>query len=231
MSEIITKEKPHHSGHRKRLRERFLKSDGDGIADYELLEILLFNSKPRGDVKPIAKNLIAEFGNFAKVVSATPEELLRIEGVGEAAIVSLKTARLAALKLLSHEIEEKPVISSWQALLKYCAASMGHGKKEQFRIFFLDKKNKLIADELQQEGTVDHTPVYPREVVKRALELAASSIILVHNHPSGDPTPSNADIQMTKKISQAIAVVGINLHDHVIIGGKKHYSFASNGLL
>ncbi len=223
--------KPHHLGHRQRLRERFLKSGGNGVADYEILEMLLFSSKPRGDVKPLAKDLIAEFGSLAKVISATSDELSRIDGVGESAIASIKIVQVAALRLLKDDIADRPVIQSWKALLDYCKASMKFNKTEQFRILFLDRKNKLIADELQQEGTVDHTPVYPREVIKRALELGSSSIILVHNHPSGDPTPSRADIDMTKKITMAAAPLDVSIHEHLIIGGNKHYSFASNGLL
>jgi len=228
---IKTKEKPHYTGHRKRLRERFVKSEGRGMADYEILEMLLFSSHPRGDVKPLAKELILKFGNLAKVLAATPEELAKIKGTSFAAISSIKLVREAAIRMLGHEVAEKPIMQSWEAVLDYCRAVMGHNKTEQFRIFFLDKKNKLIADELQQKGTVDHTPVYPREVVKRALELGASSLILIHNHPSGDPTPSKADIEMTSQIKRAATALGISLHDHIIIGSKDHYSFASNGLL
>lgn len=225
------KEKPHYLGHRKRLRERFLKSGGQGMADYEILEILLFPASPRRDVKPLAKTLIDHFGSFARVLTAPEEELLKFGGMNESAVSAIKIARESANRLLSAEIQERPIIQSWKALLDYCRATMSFNKNEQFRIFFLDKKNKLIADELQQEGTVDHTPVYPREVVKRALELAASSIILVHNHPSGDPTPSKADIEMTREIKQAVGTVGIIIHDHLIIAGSKHYSFSGNGLI
>ncbi len=224
-------EKPHYLGHRERLRERLLKSEADALHDYELLEVLLFAGNPRGDTKPLAKQLIASFGSLAKVLSATPEELSQIKGMGAAAITSIKVVQESALRLLKTEFAEKPIIQSWKSLLDYCRASMGYNKTEQFRIFFLDRKNKLISDELQQEGTVDHTPVYPREVVKRALELGASSLILVHNHPSGDPAPSKSDIDMTQKIQQAVTAVGITIHDHLIIGSKGHYSFASNGLL
>lgn len=222
---------PHHMGHRKRLRARLLKGKGESLPEYEVLEMLLFAAYSRRDTKPLAKTLLAEFGSLARVISATPEELQRVDGVGEAAIAAIKIVQEAALRLLQHEVKEVPVLQSWKSLLDYCRASMGYNKTEQFRIFFLDKKNKLIADELQQEGTVDHTPVYPREVVKRALDLGASALILVHNHPSGDPTPSKADIQMTQKIMQAAAPLGVVIHDHLIIGAKEHYSFASNGLL
>ncbi len=230
-TETATEEKPHYLGHRSRVREKFLATLGAGMADYEILEMLLFSAIPRGDVKPLAKNLLARFGSLARLISATPEELAQVKGAGEAVVASLKVVQVAALRLLLTEVTDKPVIQSWKALLDYCRASMGYNKTEQFRILFLDKKHKLIADELQQEGTVDHTPVYPREVVKRGLELAASALILVHNHPSGDPTPSQADIQMTSKIQQAAAGVGITIHDHLIIGGKEHFSFAGKGLL
>ncbi len=226
-----TKEKPHYLGHRQRLRERFLNSGGDTLPDYEILELLLFSAKPMGDVKPLAKQLIAEFGSLAQVISATPEALAKVKGLGEASIVTLKIVQESARRLLKFDMQEKPVLQSWQAVLDYCAATMGYHKIEQFRILFLDHKHKLIADEEQQRGTVNHTPVYPREVVKRALELEASSIILVHNHPSGDVTPSQADIQMTLKIQQAAVAMGITVHDHLIVGGKKHYSFAANGLI
>lgn len=231
MAQEATTEKPHYLGHRARVREKFLATMAAGMQDYEILEMLLFSSHPRGDVKPLAKTLIARFGSLACVISASPEELMQVKGLGEAAITSLKVVQVSALRLLQAEVMDKPVIQSWKSLLDYCRAAMAYNKTEQFRILFLDKKHKLIADEQQQEGTVDHTPVYPREVVKRALELSASSIILVHNHPSGDPTPSQADISMTQKIQAAAAGVGISVHDHLIIGGSKHFSFAGQGLL
>lgn len=218
-------------GHRKRLRERLLATNVDGVQDYELLEVLLYAGNPRGDTKPLAKKLIKQFGSLARVISAPADELLKCDGMGEAAAVSLVVVREAALRLIKLDIEEKPILQSWKALLDYCRASMSLNRTEQFRIFFLDTKNQLIADELQQEGTVDHTPVYPREVVKRAIALGASAIILAHNHPSGDVTPSKADIDMTRKIKEAASSIGIKLHDHLIIGGAKHYSFASNNLL
>lgn len=226
-----TKEKPLHFGHRKRLRERFLNSSPNSLPDYEILEMLLFAAKPRSDVKPLAKKLLLSFGSLSKVVNAPLSELQKIPDMGDSAIASLKAAHELSLRILREEVIEKPVLQSWKALLDYCRASMGHNKTEQFRIFFLDKKNKLIADELQQEGTVDHTPVYPREVVKRALELGASAIILAHNHPSGDPTPSRADVDMTKQIIMAAAPLNVEIHDHVIIGANDHYSFKSNGLI
>jgi len=223
--------KPHYMGHRKRVRERFLKAGGSSFADYEMLEIMLFSSKPRDDVKPLAKKLIAEFGSVAKVISASAQDLAKVEGVGDVVITSIKIAQEAALRLLKEDFTEKPVLQSWKSLLDYCRASMGHNKTEQFRIFYLDKKNKLIADELQQKGTIDHTPVYPREVVKRALDLGASAMILVHNHPSGDPTPSKADIDMTNQIVKAATPLSVTVHEHIIIGANNHYSFASHGLL
>ncbi len=219
------------AGHRARLRERFLASGGKGLPDYELLEIVLFGCIARGDVKPLAKRLLSVFGSYGAVLAASPEELKRVDGCGEAVIVMLKAIEHSIGRSLKEKAYAKPVLQSWQAVLDYCRATMGHLKKEQFRIFFLDRKNQLIADELQQEGTVDHTPVYPREVVKRALELGASALILVHNHPSGDTTPSKADIAMTKQIIQASAAVDITVHDHIIISQSQHYSFAGNGLL
>jgi len=224
-------EKPHYLGHRKRVREKFVKFGGGCFADYEILELMLFSAKPREDVKPLAKRLLAKFGSLPKVLNAGVGELAQLEGMGEAAVVALKVAHEASLRLLKEEIEKKSVLGSWKALLEYCQVSMGHNKTEQFRIFFLDLKNRLIADELQQKGTVDHTPVYPREVIKRALELGATSIILAHNHPSGDPEPSKADIDMTRKIMLAAMPVNIQLHDHLIIGSGKHYSFKANGLI
>lgn len=223
--------KPHYHGHRARLRERFLAARPGSLPEYEVLEMLLFSAMPRADVKPLAKALIAEFGTFAKVISAPPAKLKKIPGAGDAAVAALKVTQDAALRLLQAEIKDQPILQSWKALLDYCRASMGYNKTEQFRIFFLDRKNKLIADELQQEGTVDHTPVYPREVVKRALDLGASAIILAHNHPSGDSTPSKADIHMTNKILEAATPLGVAIHDHLIIGASEHYSFKSNGLL
>ncbi len=231
MTDVKTEEKPHYLGHRKRLKERLLQGGAGSLPDYELLEILLFSGNPRGDVKPLAKALIAAFGSFARALSAPSEALEKIPGMGETTIATLLAVREAALRLLKEEISKQPVLQNWKALLDYCRASMGYNKTEQFRILFLDKKNKLIADELQQEGTVDHTPVYPREVVRRTLELGASSIIVVHNHPSGDPTPSKADIEMTGKISHALAAVGCTLHDHVVIGAREHFSFAAHGML
>ena len=224
-------EKPHYLGHRQRVRERFMESEGKGIPDYEILEMLLFSAKPQGDTKPLAKDLIARFGSLPKVLNATPEQLIAVNGMGEVTVAMLKLVREAGLRLLKAEALSGPVLQTWKSLLDYCKAAMGHEKNEQFRVLFLNQKNMLIADEVQQRGTVDHTPVYPREVIKRALELQASSIILVHNHPSGDPKPSREDIEITKQIQQAGASMGILIHDHLIIAGNKNYSFAGNGLL
>ena len=223
--------KPHFIGHRERLRERFREAGPEALPDYELLEMVLFRAISRGDTKPLAKGLIAKFGSFAEVISAAPERLKEVSGVGEAIVTELKLVRAAALRLMKGEIINRPLLSSWSAILEYCRASMAFENKEQFRILFLDKKNQLIADEVQQEGTVDHTPVYTREVMKRALELSASAIILAHNHPSGDPTPSFADIDMTQKIIDAGMKLGITVHDHVIIGRNGHTSFRASKLI
>jgi DNA repair protein RadC len=231
MTDSPPDKKPHYAGHRKRLRERFMADAGQSMADYELLEMVLFQAFPRQDVKPLAKALIDKFGDFGAVISAEPARLEEIDGIGEAAVATLKVIEAAAVRLARSKVLGRPVLGSWQALLDYCQASMGHNKTEQFRVLFLDRKNVLIGDEIQQRGTVDHTPVYPREVVKRALELGASALILVHNHPSGDPTPSRADIEMTRQIAEAGKSLGIALHDHLVIGKAEHASFKSLGLL
>jgi DNA repair protein RadC len=223
--------KPHFLGHRERLRERFREAGPEALPDYELLEMILFRAIKRGDTKPLAKSLIAKFGSFAEVISAAPERLKEVDGVGDAITTELKLIRAAALRLMKGSIVNRPLLSSWSAILEYCRASMAFQNKEQFRILFLDKKNQLIADEVQQEGTVDHTPVYTREVMKRALELSASAIILAHNHPSGDPTPSVADIDMTRKIVDAGLKLGITVHDPVIVGREGHTSFRGSKLI
>jgi DNA repair protein RadC len=226
-----TKAEPHHAGHRQRLRERFAKAGADGIADYELMELVLFRAIPRRDLKPLAKDLIVRFGSFGAALSADPARLDEVPGISDAVISEFKIVQAAALNLAQAKILDRPAISSWAALIEYCNASMAYNETEQFRILFLDRKNVLIADEVQQKGTIDHTPVYPREVVKRALELGASSIILVHNHPSGDPTPSQADIDMTKKIIDSAKPLGVSVHDHLVIGKGSHASFKSLGLI
>jgi len=225
--------KPHYHGHRDRLRQRFLDGGADALPDYELLELILFAANPRADVKPTAKALIDRFGGLAKVLSAPPDALDRaaIPGLGTAGIAAIKAAQAAGLRLLAAEARAAPVISSWQALLDYLRAAMAYDAIEQVRILFLDRKNRLIADEVQGRGTVDHTPVYPREVVKRALELGASALILVHNHPSGDPTPSQADIEMTRAVQEAAASLGVTVHDHLVVGAGETASFRSLGLL
>lgn len=223
--------KPHYTGHRKRLRERFLKNGAEALADYELLEMILFPARPVGDVKPMAKALLASFGSFGRVLLAEPAELMKVEGVGEAAVVAIKVAKAAAERLLKEEVAEKPVIKSWTQLLDYCRLQFGHSMNEEFHILFLNHKLELIADECAQKGTVNHTPVYPREVVRRALELGASSIILLHNHPSGDVTPSKGDVEVTKLIIAAARPLGIEVHDHVIISPKKHFSFKAQGII
>lgn len=213
------------------MRDKFIAAGADGLADYELLELLLFGPIPRRDVKPLAKDLIRRFGSFADVIAAPPERLREVEGVGDAVLAALKTVEAAALRLAKGKIVHKPALSSWEALLDYCAAAMGRTQTEEFRILFLDRKNVLLAEEVHQRGTVDHTPVYPREVVKRALELGASALILVHNHPSGDPTPSRADIAMTREVAMAAKALKIDVHDHLVIGRGKHASFKALGLL
>ena len=223
--------KPHFHGHRKRLRERFLEAGPGALAEYELLEMVLFPAKPQGDVKPLAKQLLARFGNFSGVMNASPQELSTMDGVGDAAIGAIKVVRAAAEKLLQSEASAQPVLQSWEALLNYCNVAMAHQKIEEFRLLFLNQRNALIRDEVQQRGTINHTPVYPREVVKRALELGASAVIMLHNHPSGDPMPSQADIDVTKQIIAACNTVGVKVHDHVVIGSNGHFSMRAHGLL
>lgn len=224
-------DKPHYAGHRKRLRQRFREGGGDAIPDYELLELILYRAVPRSDTKPLAKDLIEKFGSFTEVFNAPETRLLEVNGVGDSVVGELKIVREAALRLSRGAFKDRPVLDSWTSVLDYCRTAMGFEAREQFRLLFLDKKNRIIADEVQQEGTVDHTPVYVREVVKRALELSATAIILVHNHPSGDPTPSRADIEMTKEIVSAAEKLGIVIHDHIIVGKQGHASFRGLGLL
>ncbi|HMH65946.1 MAG TPA: DNA repair protein RadC [Rhizomicrobium sp.] len=218
-------------GHRERLRARFLKSGADSLPDYELLELTLFAVLPRRDTKPLAKALLARFGSFAEVIATPRARLLEVKGVGEAVANHLKIVEAAAQRLAKTAVMGRPALSSWSALLDYCTAAMARSQTEEFRVLFLDRKNVLIADEVQNRGTVDHTPVYPREIVKRALELGASSLILVHNHPSGDPTPSKADITMKREITAAAKALSIAVHDHLVVGRAGHASFKSLGLL
>ena len=216
---------PSYLGHRQRLRDRFKTGGPDALPDYELLELVLFRAVPRRDTKELAKRLIAQFGSFAEVINAPENRLAEVKDVGDAVITELKIVRAAALRLMRGQVMRKPVLSSWSQVVEYCRAAMGFEPREQFRILFLDKRNQLIADEVQQQGTVDHTPaVYVREVVKRALELSATAIVLVHNHPSGDPTPSRADIEMTKQIVEAGRPLGVTVHDHIIVGREGHVS-------
>jgi DNA repair protein RadC len=216
---------PHYHGHRERLRARFRAAGADAVSDYELLELVLFRAIPQRDVKPLAKGLIARFGSFAETVAVAPARLAEIKGMGQAAITELKVVQAAASRLARGQVQKRRALSSWSSVLDYCRTAQAFADKEQFRVLFLDKRNQLIADEVQQTGTVDHTPVYPREVVKRALELSATALILVHNHPSGDPTPSQADIQMTQSIIGVAKPLGIAVHDHIIVGKEGHASF------
>lgn len=221
----------HEAGHRARLRQRFLQAGAISLADYEMLELVLFRAVPQRDVKPLAKKLLEQFGDFNNVVSAPIQRLNDVPGVGPAVVCELKIVEAAAHRLARAKVMNRDALSSWSALMEYCKTAMAHQDTEQFRILFLDRKNVLIADEQQGRGTVDHVPVYPREVVKRCLDLNASAIILVHNHPSGDPTPSRADIDMTRQIEKAVKAVGIAVHDHVIIGKELDTSFRSQGLI
>ena len=216
--------KPHFHGHRDRLRTKFRERGADALAEYELLEMLLFRIYPRRDTKPIAKDLLKEFGSLAQVLSAPINRLMEVKDIGEATETDLKLINSAGQLLASGNIRSRPLLSSWSQVLQYCRASMAFEEKEMFRILFLDKKNQLIKDEVQQTGTVDHTPVYPREIAKRGLELSATAIVLVHNHPSGDPTPSRTDIEMTKTIIDVLTPLGIIVHDHIIVGKEGHAS-------
>jgi DNA repair protein RadC len=222
---------PHYAGHRERLRERAAAGGLPALPDYEVLELLLFRSIPRGDVKPLAKQLIARFGSLGAVLGAEAEALKQVKGVGEALALDLRLVQEAALRASREQIVRRPVISSWSALLAYVKAALAHEPREQVRVLFLDKKNQLIADEVAGEGTVDHAPVYPRELMRRALELSASALILVHNHPSGDPTPSSADVEITRQIVEAGRALRISVHDHLVVGRDGVASFKSLGLI
>jgi DNA repair protein RadC len=224
-------ETPHYHGNRERLRERFHSAGPDALSDYELLEMALFPAIPRRDTKPLAKELLKKFGSFAEVIHAPEARLREVEGIKDASINQLKLLAAAAHRIAKGEIKRSVALSSWNDVIDYCRSSMAFADKEQFRLLFLDKRNQLIADEVQQTGTVDHTPVYPREVIKRALELSATALILVHNHPSGDPTPSQADIQMTKAIIDIATPLGISVHDHIIVGKNGHASLKGMRLI
>lgn len=228
---VKTKQPSYIRDHRARLRERFLNGGADALPDYEMLELVLFRAIPRRDVKPLARALLDQFGDFNGVLSAPYDRLEQVSGVGAAVICELKIIEAAAHRLSRSRVIQRHVLSSWDALLDYCHTTMAHRETEQFRVLYLDRKNVLIADEAQAQGTVDHVPVYPREVVKKALQINASALILVHNHPSGDPTPSPEDIDMTQRIQDAASALGIILHDHLVIGKSTEVSFRSAGLL
>ncbi len=215
---------PHFAGHRDRLRDRFLEAGDKAVSDYELLELVLFRSIPRRDTKPLAKQLIARFGSFAEVLGARKERLLEVDGIGESVAADLKIVEAAGRRLARGAISKRQSLSSWKDVIEYCRTAMAFADKEEFRILFLDKRNCLISDEVQGTGTVDHTPVYPREVVRRALEVSATALILVHNHPSGDPSPSTADVKMTLDIIAIAQPLGVNVHDHIIVGREGHAS-------
>ncbi len=220
-----TTEKPHFHGHRDRLRARFSKNGADALADYELLELLLFRAIPRRDVKALAKTLLEVFGDFASVLGADIQRLSEVKGISGTVAREIKIAQAIGLRMQLQSLHQKSIITSWSALNDYCRSMLGHETREQFRVLFLDKKNRLIADEQQTQGTVDHAPVYPREIMRRALELGASAIVLVHNHPTGDPTPSNEDIAMTKCIVEAGKPLSVRIHDHIIVGKTMTTSF------
>lgn len=222
---------PHYKGHRDRLRQRFIQGGAEALADYELLELVLFMAIPRKDVKPLAKELIGAFGSYKNVLNAPHEKLASFKGLSETSAITLKSVQAAAQRLMKQEVMNLPVLNSWARLIDYCTATMAHEKKEFFRILFLNKKNELIADEVQGSGTVDHTPVYVREVAARSLELGATALILVHNHPSGDATPSQDDVDMTREIVNALEPLTIIVHDHLIISKNGHTSFRSQGLI
>lgn len=222
---------PTHIGHRARLRARFGQAQGVGLAEYELLELLLFQAIPRGDVKPLAKSLLKKFGSLAALLNAEEKLILESQGVGLSVLHAIQLTQALIGKALQQRMMDKSVLDSWQTVLDYCQATMAHDQREAARIIFLDRKNQVIGDEIQQTGTVDHTPLYPREVVKRALDLGASALIIVHNHPSGDPSPSRGDVEMTLKVQQAANSLGIEVHDHLIIGKGRHCSLRSMGLM
>jgi DNA repair protein RadC len=229
--EDLPAEPPHYHGHRERLRERFHSAGPDALSDYELMEMVLFAAQPRRDMKPLAKSLLNKFGSFAEAIHAPEARLREIDGIGDSSVSQIKLIAAAATRIAKGELQQRNSLSSWNDVIGYCRTSMAFADKEQFRLLFLDKRNRLISDEVQQIGTVDHTPVYPREVIKRALELSATALILVHNHPSGDPTPSQADVQMTRAIVDIAAPLGISVHDHIIVGKNGHASLKGMKLI
>ncbi len=224
-------DKPHYAGHRQRLRDRFVTGGPNALQDYELIELLLFMAIPRRDVKELAKRLLSHFGTLPELMSATHTDLQKVEGISENIATAIKSVSAIAERMMKQELMEKPVLNNWTRLMDYCHMTMAHEKKEHFRILFLNKKNELIADEIQGSGTVDHTPAYPREIMKRSLELGATALILMHNHPSGDPKPSQADIDMTNAIIEAARPFDITIHDHIIIARKGYTSFRNEGLI
>ena len=221
----------HYHGHRERLRARLLEAGAGALADYELLELILFRSIPRIDVKPLAKTLIARFGSFADAIAAEPRRLAEVEGMRAGAITEFKIVEAAAQRFAKGAVKKRLPMGSWSEVVDYCRTSMAFEKREIFRILFLDRKNGLIADEVQGSGTIDHTPVYPREVIRRALELSATAIVLVHNHPSGDPSPSSQDVKMTLEIIAVAKPLGVTVHDHIIVGRDGHASLRGMGLI
>lgn len=222
---------PHFHGHRARLRDKFSQAQGKGLADYELLELLLFLAIPRGDMKPLAKGLLQKFGSLSALFKAEQGRILETPGAGPAVLHAIQLLQSLMGKALQQEMMDRPVLTSWQGVLDYCHLTMSYDQREAVRLLFLDRKNKIIADEVQQTGTIDHVPLYPREVVKRALDLGASALIIVHNHPSGDPTPSSGDVEVTLKVQEAAQPLGIQVHDHLIIGKGQHCSLRSMGLM
>jgi DNA repair protein RadC len=231
MSTAAAKETPHYHGHRDRLRQRFVESGPEALQDYELLELVLFMAIPRRDVKPLAKDLLKKFGGLPEVMNAPISALVEIDGISETTAIAIKAITATAHRSLKAEIMKKPVLNSWTRLMDYCQATMAHETIEHFRILFLNKKNEMIADEIQQSGTVDHTSAYPREIMKRALDLGATALILVHNHPSGDPSPSQTDVDMTRAIIRAAEPFNVIIHDHIIVSKHGYASFKNLGLI
>lgn len=231
MEKAEKKEEPHYYGHRDRLRTRFLQNGADALQDYELIELVLFMAIPRRDVKPLAKELLSKFGGLSALLNAPVEELMKVDGVSENTATALKAITAAAHRMMKCELMNRPVLNTWARLMDYCVSTMAYETREHFRVLFLNRKNELIADEIQGSGTVDHTPAYPREIVKRTLELGATALILLHNHPSGDPKPSQADIDLTRLIVRAVGPLGIVIHDHIIVAKNGYSSLKNQGLI
>ena len=218
-------------GHRARLRERLLSGGAEALADYEVLEYLLFAGMRQGDTKPVAKALLARFGSLAHVLDAEPGALLQVDGVGEASVAALKSVALAARRMARSQVRDRPVLGSWQALLDYLTIDMGHLTVERVRVLYLDTRNHLILDHHVGDGSIDEAAIHPREVIRKAMDVGATALILVHNHPSGDPSPSSADIQITRRIAEAGRLMGVTVHDHVIVGRNDHVSLRAKGLI